>query len=289
MIPTVFGAMCAVSLLVFLLCMSGLLKRTSVLEPLLPRFLLIPPLVFLCSRLVFVLGNCTYYLTTLSNPALALRFWDGGYSLMGALGGVLLSAFLFPDRRAYLDAAVTAFFPALMIERLAESMTALGQGRMLSEALAGTFLGQLSDGFMPVWLLEALCALILFILGLCFLRRLAPGSTWVRLLILFGAAQTFLESLRDDGHLVVHFVRIQQVLAFLLLLVPFWTAFFRSRRRSPLIFVLVLVLAGTGIFCEFGVDRWGNPLLAYALMILMLILLTLTALRQVREKEALHS
>ena len=32
------------------------------------------PLTLLCSRLLFVLAESTYYLTTLSNPALALRW-----------------------------------------------------------------------------------------------------------------------------------------------------------------------------------------------------------------------
>ena len=52
------------------------------------------PLTLLCSRALFVLADCTYYLTTLSNPALALRFWDGGYSLVGAVLGFMLAAWL---------------------------------------------------------------------------------------------------------------------------------------------------------------------------------------------------
>ena len=290
MMPTLFGALCALALLLFLVLTSLLAKKSIPADRLLPRFLLVPPLVFLCSRFVFIAGNCTYYITTLSNPALALRFWDGGYSLMGAFLGILLSALLFDrDRRHYLDAAVTACFPAIALERIAESGTMLGQGKPLSPALASGFLGQLADGFLPVWLPEAVVALVLFFIGLSLRKRKLPaGHIWVRLLILFGATQTLFESLRDDGHLVVHFVRIQQVLAFLMLLVPFWTCFFRSRKRNWLLFTAVPVLAGLGIFCEFGVDRWGNRALAYGLMVLILILLTAASLYQVRlyEKEA---
>ena len=67
-----------------------------------------------------MLAESTYYLTTLSNPALALRFWDGGYSLVGALLGMLLAAWaaeklLRVPRRLLMDGLALALPAGILV------------------------------------------------------------------------------------------------------------------------------------------------------------------------------
>ena len=99
------------------------------------------PLTLLCSRLLFVLAESTYYLTTLSNPALALRFWDGGYSLVGALLGMLLAAWaaeklLRVPRRLLMDGLALALPAGILVERLCETGTGMGMGKTDCHACA---------------------------------------------------------------------------------------------------------------------------------------------------------
>ena len=92
---TGFGLGMAGAMLLMLAVMGGWCRARKQDDGVFIRFAaLAVPLTLLCSRVLFVLADCTYYLTTLSNPALALRFWDGGYSLMGAVLGFMLAAWL---------------------------------------------------------------------------------------------------------------------------------------------------------------------------------------------------
>ena len=263
------------------------------------------PLCWLMSRLVYVLANCTYYLITLSNPVLALHFWDGGYSAAGAVMGLILAGFLAEKwsrlpHGSLMDAMAYGLPLGLAVIRALEGGTNLGLGRTVTYEWL-YFLG-VEDGYgdlvHPVYRYEAATALIILVIlsvWLCKRRwRVRKGDTCLVSLTLLGAFQVVLESLRNDGHMVVHFVRIQQVLALVALVVAF--AVFTTRlyrlggmKKSHLLalWLVTIVCIGLGIFMEFRVDRGSLKLLYYAVMILCMALIATMALVSRRKAERL--
>lgn len=259
------------------------------------------PLAWLFARLTYVasdffgaLVSSSYYLGTIGNPLLALRFWDGGYSLMGALFGLMIAARLaekWTNQRGsgdLLDAVGFAAPLAVLVERGFEYGTGMGIGKEVTYPwLVSTGLCLEADGyfFHPVYLYEAFMALLIYLLLLLWLRRRRehiPGELLRLFLVLFGLTQVVLESLRADEHMVVHFVHVQQVLAICLCTGAMisWTVKAGRKKRKGLCAVLWMTTAiaiSAAIIAEFGVDRWGNYLMAYGLMCLGLIVIGICA------------
>ncbi len=281
---------------------SACAKRLPMWSQVLRLAVLAIPLCWLCARLVFVLGNCTYYLTTLGNPSLALHFWDGGYAVTGGVIGFLLAARL-AEKWTHLPAGTladggTLGIPlALIVLRAAEGGTRLGLGRSINYEWL-MFLG-IDDGYgnlvHPVYRYEAIAAAVVLIIMLVWnaLHRTAKkGDACLVTLGLTGALQVLLESLRNDGHLVVHFVRIQQVLSLVALVAVF--GIFAARRckagmkKSQLLLQWLITLAciGVGIWMEFRVDRGSLKLLYYGVMALCMGVILFMALRNRRKAEA---
>ena len=288
---TGFGAACALAMLWCLVGAALWCRQTGTgYGPFIRLTVLALPMAWLCSRLFFVLANCTYYLTTLSNPALALRFWDGGYSVTGALAGLLLAALLAEKwtklpRGRLLDAVGYGAPLGLMLLCLMERGTGLGLGRSVSGALS--FLG-ISDGMgdlvHPVYLYQAAAAGALCILLTVWMCRrgweVPSGDLCLTSLTLLGCAQVILESLRNDGHMVVHFVRIQQVAYLLMVLAALLICSRRLAKRGGMkksrqlvLWLFALLLVGVGVVMEFRVDRGSLKLLYYSVMALCMALL----------------
>lgn len=282
---------------------SSCAKRPPVWSQLLRLAVLAIPLCWLCARLVFVLGNCTYYLTTLGNPALALRFWDGGYAVTGGIIGFLLAARL-AEKWQHLPAGTLADSGAfgiplaLIVLRAAEGGTRMGLGRSINYQWL-MFLG-VNDGYgdlvHPVYQYEAAAAVLVLVIMFVWIAlhpRAKSGDACLVSLGVMGALQVLLESLRNDGHLVVHFVRIQQVLSLAALVAVF--GIFTARRcknggmkKSQLLlqWLVTLVCIGVGIWMEFRVDRGPLKLLYYSVMALCMGTILFMALRNRRRAEA---
>jgi phosphatidylglycerol---prolipoprotein diacylglyceryl transferase len=200
------------------------------------------PLGFVFARLGFCAVYFGYFTESVSQPLKMLSFWDGGFSLLGALCGLLLAALLtarvkkacFGD---VLDAAAAPLGLLLCVWRAAEFFTKgqLGVGRQVD---AGTLpqlapwlfvedgMGTLTFYRLAVYRYEAALALVILLLSLALffgrkqIRHARPGDVAMIVASLFGATQVIMESLRDDGHMVAGFIRVQQVgYAFLPLLV----------------------------------------------------------------------
>ena len=192
------------------------------------------PLALLFSRLLFCAANFAYYTETISQPWRMLAFWDGGYSLLGALCGLLTAAWITARARGVrfgVMADVTAVPLGVLLfgVRLAESLTggALGVGRQVE--VGGTLLQTLPWLFLPdrlgtltlyrlaVYRYEAAAALVVLSLslGLFYGRhprwKPRPGDVAMIVFAMFSASQVLLESLRDDGHMILGFIRVQQV------------------------------------------------------------------------------
>ncbi len=247
------------------------------------------PLGLLCSRLVFCLLNLSLFTETYENPWLMLRFFDGGLSMTGFLLGLLLAAFLaarlMKARFGKLVDALAAPLALFMaLARFGERYTSLGVGKVVEEgvltkAAPWLFLtetmGIATEYRMAVSLYEALAALVIFLLILAMTLHLRKnkdvrdGDVALIFFSLYGASQLVLESLRDDGHLMITFLRVAQVAAALM---PVWaTAVFTKRYvriwgkadgRIVRSWLLVLLCLAGGIALEFSLDgrlSWGAP------------------------------
>lgn len=191
------------------------------------------PLGLVVSRLFFCAVNIGYFVQTIAQPARMLNFWDGGYSMTGMLAGLVLAALITArlkklDFRAFLD---TVSLPAGLLIfglRLAEGLTVeLGVGRQvevgaLAERLPFLFvtekMGALELHRLAVYRYEAVFALLVFGTALWFFqaaKRRKPGDVSMFFFSLYGAGQVLFESMRDDGHMVLGFIRVQQVLGLL--------------------------------------------------------------------------
>ena len=274
---TSFGLGAAAALLLGLIAADLYLKRSGIpMQSVLPLNLIVIPMVFVFSRLLFLAANCTYYLVTLSSLLPALYFWEGGYSVSGAMLGAYLAGGLYVRfsrvPRVQVFNAITLGIPvALCVERLMESGTGLGEGREYD------WFGFIPASTpQPVWLAEAIAALGILVFILFLLARRPAGFALTPVfLIVFGLVQSYLESLRNDGHMVVHFVRIQQVLYFATAVIIVLSGLRRlyqsgNHRRALICSVLTILLAGLCVASEFGVDRWGSRALAYSVMLLSL-------------------
>ncbi len=290
---TGFGCMMGLALLAVLLCAAPVARLRRMHYGVFIRLVVVCiPMGWLVSRLVYVLANCTYYLTTLSNPVLALRFWDGGYSVSGAmlglwLGAVVAAKWAHTDTADMLDAISYGMPLGLVIERLSESGTGMGLGRAISYDWL-TFLG-IDDGMgdlvHPVYRYEAVVAAVLFaVLTVMLLRRrdrLPKGDLTLVFMSLYGATQALLESLRNDGHMVVHFVRIQQCLFLIFALVAFGIYLHRcvgkgcmKKSQQLLCWLMAIVCVGICAVMEFRVDRGTLKWLYYTVMLLCLGVMT---------------
>ncbi len=256
------------------------------------------PLTLLCSRLLFVLAESTYYITTLSNPALALRFWDGGYSLVGALLGMLLAAWaaeklMRVPGRLLVDGLALALPAGILVERLCETGTGMGMGRSIATP-ALMFLGvedvYTGEWVHPVYLYEAALAAIIGLALLAWVLRRqgdigAPGDLCGVFLLLFGVTQMVMECLRNDLHMVVHFVPVQQVAELLMVLAVLAHWWKRLRRaqgvkkgRTLLVWPVTAVCVGVAVAMEFLVDRGPDKLLYYSVMSLCVAVIAVLAL-----------
>ena len=191
------------------------------------------PLGLVFSRLAFCLANLSYFTDAISQPWRMLSFWDGGYSLLGALYGLMVAAFLTARIQkvrfgSMLDVAIVPIGLFIFGIRIAEGLTdgQLGIGRQvdvgaLAQALPWLFvqdqMGTLTLYRLAVYRYEAAVALLIFAfsLGLFFGRhprwKARPGDLAMIVLSLFGASQVILESMRDDGHMLWGFIRVQQL------------------------------------------------------------------------------
>ena len=293
---TGFGLGMAGAMLLMLAVMGGWCHARKLGYGVFIRFAaLAVPLTLLCSRALFVLADCTYYLTTLSNPALALRFWDGGYSLVGAVLGFMLAAWLGEKAtrlpgKPLLDGAALAFPLGIFVERLCEPGTDMGMGKAIATP-AFMFLGVedplTGEWVHPVFYYEAAVAGILFVvLLICALRRKkTTGSLLGIFTVLFAATQIFFECMRNDNHMVVHFVPVQQVAELLMLLTVLgcWTKRLAKKgtKKSQimLIWLTVIVCVALTVFMEFRIDRGSMKLLYYSVIALCMAVVSVLALR----------
>ena len=210
----------------------------------------------------------------------------GGYSMMGALLGACIGAIgaakiLKRPPAALLDLLSPALMLFAACERLGERcIDDFGISRpLVSDLLKGSFLAIEGDydWVLATCLLEAFAALILALVLLRDVNKKdrRDGNTLILFLLLFGASQVILESLRFDQHMHLSFVGLQQIIALLMLCAGVAVVAFRRMRdkRGMAIWALALlpIAAAVGVGLEFAIDRTTvNRFLLYAVFILVM-------------------
>ncbi len=259
------------------------------------------PLGLLFARLVYCLVSLGYFQETIGQPIAMLYFWDGGFSMVGALLGISLAALMAawikkarPGELMDVLAVPAGLFIA--IERLGETYTILGRGRSVGvETLReNVFFGirdaWSDDVFYAVFRYEALAALLIFAVMLCLFfsgkaRQTAkPGDLALVFGALYGSVQVVMESLRDDGHLLWGFVRFSQIASILLPVAAIVVFSVRLIKREGFnwrhiaAWVVAIACIVVGVLKEFDIDTSNNLLREYTIMSLAMAGLTAVAL-----------
>lgn len=251
------------------------------------------PLGFIGARLFFCLVNAGFVFAQYG-ALFPLRVWQGGFAMFGGIGGVALAAKLSAKRVGMttpklLDAVCAPGMLFIGIERLLERFSGEGHGDYAEQVFLQRFPFSVQnvwgEWYLSVFLLEALAAfIILFILIRYEPKR--DGNRALLMMILFGASQTLLESLRRDEFLRWGFVRVSQLAALALLVISLAILSVRTLRANgkrlhvTLSWLGAFLCAGVGIAMEFAVDKSPLPNLAcYGIMGLAIAGIAAIALR----------
>ena len=284
--PTTYGILQSVALAAVVTLMLQLCGKRQIRPSSVALFGVVAvPVCWVCSRVVYCLASIMYYVADVENIPAMFFFWDGGYSMCGALIGLFLAALLTeklthtPHGRIC-DLLAIAAPLGICISRLAECTTTLGQGLPIDDWYPD-FLAIHSEewgSLYPVFAFEAIIALVILFGMLCSFRTPhgeTSGAATLHFLLAFSCSQVVMESMRDDVHMEVHMgIHIQQIICAVVLGVIIIGLVIRcmKQRRINLTFavmslVMMAALIGLAIWSEFGVDRWESKLLAYAVMV----------------------
>ncbi len=268
---TMYGIACAAALALVLIAA----RKNTVYGVWIRLCVFAIPLALFGSRLFF--GLTSLGMGDMTSPLQILYAWDGGASMSGAFAGVVLAAFLTEKsckvpHGTLMDCLALGMPPALIVARLAEGPLGMGAGRQVDTEWL-QWLGSLTNECHPVFLYEALWAVVLGVVLLLYLRRNRhPGDVLLTFMTLYGSAQMFFESLRDDYHMVIYYIRINQLAGLAMVLITFiiwmvrWVK--KGAAKKELILPIAVMAVGiiVGIYQEFQVDSNPNLLKEYAIM-----------------------
>jgi len=247
------------------------------------------------ARILYCACNVTTFTETFENPWLMLSFFDGGFSLPGLIAGLVLAAAItarvMKTRMAdVLDAACVPAGLSIALLRFGEPFTDLGVGKAVQEGFATANLpwlfsmsrmGVAVEYRLNVWAYEAVAGIVIFLCVLILSKRLGKisGHTALFFASLFGASQILFESMRDDGHMLLIFLRVGQLGAALL---PIIACIILCRKESRAVktatWLEVLVCVIGVVILEFSLDgrlTFGTPSLLrdYSIMAVLCAIL----------------
>lgn len=219
--------------------------------------------------------------------------WKGGFALYGAMLGSFLAALIFSKAAKLntgdvLDCIAPGAALVIAGARFAEALTTQGIGRLVEVESLQFFpfavQNVYGDWVMPIFFYEGIVALLI-----CFTvykqlgrKNEKAGNTALKFLLLFGASQVLLESMREDDFLRWGFVKVSQLMSIGLVLTVaaiFSLRVMINKKATPLLvasgFLLVLAGVGACVFIEFALDKSSIPnLYLYIAMTAVLILMT---------------
>ncbi|MBP3656840.1 MAG: prolipoprotein diacylglyceryl transferase [Clostridia bacterium] len=252
-----YGTGLAVSALLAWAASYVLHRRETALAAALRWFACALALGILLARLLYCAADTAYYNPEWYSRLAALRLWDGGMAMTGALLGILLAGRFAPEGARLAPVAAPLFVAGA---RLSEAFAQIGHGPSVG------FSGILSRrmGFavrLNVSLIEAVVALIILACILLLPRwaaarkvRLATGSRVCAFLLLYGVTQILMESLRKDRHMIWGFTKAQQILA-LLLVIGAMLYIARGKRNVRGVLIASILATIPVVILEFALDR----------------------------------
>ena len=260
------GALCGFAAMSVMCVYRGMKKGSA---PVLGAVSLVTGIVF--SRLVY----CLFTALTEGMPFSSwVQITEGGWSLFGMIGGVMLGA--------WISAKIVGEKPVKMLDAISVALPLIiaaeriGEGtlqplfnetkdifNLSREVSSEGFLTVLNDGkiYLATFRIDAVMAIVLFlILAFSLLgKKRRDGDLWILFMLLCGAGGVLAESLRKDQFMEYSFVRIQQVLSAMMLAAGTAAAGFRSRgtaKKSYIAALAAMVLTiAEFIGLEFIIDR----------------------------------
>ena len=207
----------------------------------------------------------------MASPAFVVQFWQGGYTMYGAILGGILGAFLFAKgTKQSVAATMDAVFPgmALMVAlgRFAEMFTSQGMGSYVAnEALSMlpfVRMNEWGESQVMVYVYEGLAAVAALAAMLVILRggKAKCGTAAETGLTIVSAAQVLLDSWRGDELIRFGFVRLNMICAAVTLACLMALKVYRAVKAQGVkpwtIIRVVMLLAGaaTVLIVEFGLD-----------------------------------
>lgn len=249
-----------------------------------------------CSHLLFCVVRWGYIINDLGGTAAFLvTFWEGGYTMYGAILGGLLGAFVFAMIRrqpvmSCFDTIVPGMLFLVAAGRYAEQYTLQGMASYrAAEALSMlpfASVGEWGDPMLKVYAYEAIVALVALGFWLYSFWKKAPaGRAAENGLIVLSTWQIMMESWRGDELIKFGFVCLNMLMAAAVLvaiLVPRIVRTVKAQGWKPwTIARIVIFLAAIGIVIaiEFALDKSDiNNTLLYAVMTAAILGMTASAL-----------
>ena len=235
------------------------------------------------ARALYCAVNWNDFAYNYENPMLVFRYFDGGLSMVGLIAGLVLAAAvtakLVKVRFAQvMDALAVPFGLLIWALRTGEQYTELGVGAAVDEGfMTARFpwlflesrMGVMVEYRLKVWRYEVIMAIVLVAVAIACYRRLRDhaGDTAIVVFSLYGASQILLESMRDDGHMLIIFLRVGQLGAFLMPLIccGILSRRVRCKKAVALAWLAMILCVGAVAALEFSLDgrlTFGNPTLA---------------------------
>ena len=228
------------------------------------------PCALLGARLFYCLTNIQYIQIDLERGffGFLLSPWEGGFTLYGAILGGMAGLALYArgtkrSTAGLLNLAAPGAAVTLMLARLGEYFTGQGLGKLVESEPMQFFPLAVQDMWgdwcMPVFLYEAMAALVIALIACWLLGRDKPAAEVF--IVLLGVTQILFESWRMDEFIRFGFVRFNQIVSAVLMAAVLTLRILRAvkgQRWSVWQTVRIILFAaaiGVVIAIEFALDK----------------------------------
>lgn len=222
-----------------------------------------------------------------------LKFWNGGYTLYGAVFGGLLGACIasriFRLRlSSLLDALAPGAALLVLLGRVGEAFTGQGIGNLVEdEGLCffplATIVDQAEDYVdwaYAVWAWEAAIALVILVVLLVRARKSRPGEQAIVFLTALSATQILMEQFRNDDWVRMfenEFIRFSQIGAAATILGVLLFLLIRNRTRVFRFILSILTFAASAAYVTYSEFMFQKPQYAALFNIFALLSIALCA------------
>lgn len=234
---------------------------------------------FIFSRLFYVAANIPYYFQEISKPIAVFKVTDGGLSLFGCLFGMFIAMCvinkkaLCTDNIHFCDTVGVIMWLFISIIRFAERYTDMGLGKDVEISGLFTIADEYGFNVLTIYKMESLFGIVGFIIfSILFYNHYKHGKKYshpyifLMFLIVFSSSQIVFESLRNDGHMLIGFIHVQEILYAILLVASLYMIYLKlrdcaSKRETIVLTFIIIILVLIDFAMEFVVDgRLNLPL-----------------------------